>query len=705
MKKIPLLFSLTAFAALPGFAKAKINQCEVFNYDTPDKSPVWFGGESRAENVEGGGQYCIFIDIYYADGTQTWAKQAQFPIGTHDWVRSENVFIPHKPVKKIHFYRMLRRTSGKAEFRNAFLRREIPPEGYVFGERRYSMRPFRVADRLEKSVYKGGKTVQEFEETDSTFSFPSLPSGTIDVWTADSAVRVSPAILPTVRERKIELELAGAESESAQLCVSAAEDVKSASIEVSAGRLVSKDGTEFPGKVKIERIGWFARRGESQKNPWSPDVRELWFPEPILPLEGFMSAPGGTQAAWITFTAERGAKRGVYSGNVTVKVGERKPLSVPVRIKVRGFSLPERFGMKTAYCIMDGFLDAAYPGELAKRRREGWDIMLDHRLNPNDISRTTPPEIEDVEYAVSRGMNSFVIANIVPPPKNPKAKWVCRAKPWEVFNENFYNNFVSRMRPYVEQLRAKGLDRYAMFYGFDECGMEYFEKMREQWLRLKKDLGIPVMTTAYMFRNVVRHNLDFDSPCATMTDVHCPPMVDYDPLLADRYRAMGRDVWWYTCCSPMYPYANNASYEHAVVECRLLGWLTKLVRADGYLYWHVNHWLHTENKLNEQDSFFPEWRTDTWPMMPGDGVFIYPGKKKLVSSIRLANIRDGVEDYEWMLLAEKRIGRNAVEDMLREVATSAKKFSRDPSFLRRIRSKLADAIEQGRKHTLTKNLP
>ena len=158
------------------------------------------------------------------------------------------------------------------------------------------MRPYRVADRLEKSVYRKGKTIQEFEETDSTFSFPSLPSGSVEVWTADSAVRVSPAILPTVRERKIELELAGAESESAQLCVSAAEDVKSASIEVSAGRLLAKDGTEFPGKVKIERIGWFARRGESQKNPWSPDVRELWFPEPILPLEGFMSAPGGTSA-------------------------------------------------------------------------------------------------------------------------------------------------------------------------------------------------------------------------------------------------------------------------------------------------------------------------------------------------------------------------------------------------------------------------
>ena len=672
---------------------AGINEKETFSYDVPDRRPIWFGGESRSENVGHGGQYCIFIDIFYADGSHTWAKQAQFPVGTHGWVRSESVFVPPKPVKAIHFYRMLRRTSGTAEFRDVFLRREAPPEGHVFEERRYSMRPYRAADRVERSVWRKGKTVTEFEETAPTFSFPALPAGAVEVWAADSAVRVSPAALPERREKKIVLELAGAEAESVQICVSAGEDVETAKIMVKVGPLVSSDGTSFRGTVEIGRIGWFARRGAAQLNPYSADDRELWFAEPVLPIEGFASVAGGTQCAWLTFTADRGAKRGVYSGKVGVKVGKRKPFYLPVRLKVRGFSLPDRFGMKTAYCLMDGFLRASYPGELDRRRREGWDMMLDHRLNPNDISRTVPPALEDVEYAVSRGMNFFTVANIVPPAKNPETKWVCRAKPGEVFNEKFYEGFVGRMRPYVEKLREKGLDRYAVFYGFDECGKSYFEKMRSQWLRLKKDLGIPVMTTAYMFRGVVRDELDFGSPYATMTDIHCPPMADYDPLLADRYRAAGREVWWYTCCDPKYPYANNASYEHALVECRLLGWLTRLVRADGYLYWHVNYWKDSAAKIDEADSFFPHWRTDTWPMVPGDGVFIYPGKSRLVPGVRLANIRDGVEDYEWMQLAEKRIGCDALEKLIREVATSQREFSRDPALLRRVRSRIGDAVE------------
>lgn len=694
MKTSILVFSLVSSVVLTLSGETGINKKEVFTYDVPDKTPIWFGGESRAENVKGGGRYSIFIDIFYADGTHTWAKQAQFPLGSHDWVRSESVFVPPKPVKKIHFYRLLQHMSGKAEFRNAFLRRETPPDGSVFKTRRYSMLPFRRSDRLEKSVFRGGQIVTEFEEVAPAFSFPALPAGTVDVWTADSAVRVSPVLLPNERARRIDIELAGAEAESVQLCVSTAEDVTPEVIDVSVGKLVSADGTAFPGKVKVERVGWFARRGDSLRNPYSADDRELWFAEPILPIDGFTSVSGGTQCAWLTFTAARGAKSGIYSGTATVKVGVRNPIAVPVQIRVRDFSLPKQFGLKTAYCIMDGFLRASYPGELEKRRREGWDIMLDHRLNPNDISRTTPPDIKDVEYAVSRGMNSFVVANIVPQPKNPNAKWVCRARPGEVFNEKFYANFLSRMRPYVDALRAKGLDRYAMFYGFDECGKDYFPKMREQWLRLKKDLGLPVMTTAYMFRSVTRNKLSFDSPYATMTDIHCPPMTAYDPFLADRYRAIGREVWWYTCCEPRYPYANNASYEHALVECRLLGWLTKLVRADGYLYWHVNNWKEPGAELDERASFFPEWRSDTWPMVPGDGIFIYPGKERIISGVRLANVRDGVEDYEWMLMAEKSIGRNALESILRKVVKSSNDFSRDVSLLRRVRRELADAIEK-----------
>ena len=75
-------------------------------------------------------------------------------------------------------------------------------------------------------------------------------------------------------------------------------------------------------------------------------------------------------------------------------------------------------------------------------------------------------------------------------------------------------------------------------------------------------------------------------------------------------------------------------------------------------------------------------------------MFLYPGREHVLSGIRLANVRDGEEDYEWLQLAAERVGRNAVEAAIREVARSTTDFSRDPGTLRRARVLIGDMIER-----------
>ena len=679
---------LAAFSACAGQG---VNEREVFKYDTPDRSPVWFGGESRCDGVDEGGNYSVFIDIHFADGSHAWALQAMFPRGSHDWIRREVLYAPPKPISRIHLYRMLRNASGKAEFRDVFLKREKPPEGHVLSERRFSMRPYRNADRVERMVVRKGKSVREFSEVPCAQAEAQVSA--LAVWTADSMVKVSPAARPTQEQlssKSIRLELAGAESESAQICVTAPDGAPAEPITVAVVRLVSATGDAFPGTVDVRRVGYLARLDGFEEHPCGDDPHELWFPEPLLPVEGLRTTPGGTQSAWLTFKADRGAKPGVYSGKVAVRVGS-SPFVVPVAVRVRGFSLPVRFGLKTGYSVMDGFTRAVYPDDFAAKKRESWDIMLDHRLNPTDISRTSPPDIADVEYAMKRGMNSFNVLNLVWP--NPKAKWGCRPKPGETVGEDFRAYLDRTLKPYVAELRRRGLDKFAYIYGFDECGAEYFKDIKSLCPDLKTAYGLPVVTTAYMFRGVARHRIDFGSPEAMMTDVHCPHYEDYDPLLADRYRTAGKEVWWYTSCHPHYPYPNVAPYSYPVVECRLMGWLTKLVRADGFLYWHVNYWRGTD-RMDESETYFPAWRTDTYPKAHGDGVFLYPGRRHVISGIRLANVRDGEEDYEWLQLAAEKVGRNAVEAVMRELVRSKADFSRDPSLLRRVRTRIADIVEE-----------
>ena len=680
-----LLLALIAAAGAPAAGEVTVH-----TYDKPDCRPVWFGARSRSVDAGDAGDYCVWLDIQHADGSWTWAVRADFTRGTHDWERRERVYVPARPVARIECYAFLRKSSGQAWFEDVFLRRELPEEGHVLSERRFTARPWKDADRVERRCVRNGREVVSCELVPS--APPAQPPAGTDVvvWTADSMTRVYPLDAPPAASdatRSVALELARGEAESAQVCVSAGPRVPAspASLRVEGA---------FPGTVRIERVGYLARRDGYARHPLGRSSDELWFPEPLLPSSGLTTVPGGTTGAWVTFTAARDAQPGVYAGRIVADVAGR-PVSVPWRVRVRGFALPERFGLKTAYSVMDGFLRATYPQAFAARKREAWDLMLDHRLNPDDISRTTPPDLDDLEYAAKRGMNSFNVLNLVPPPKDPRTKWVCFADPEAVFGEACYDHFRRTLTPYVAELKRRGLDRFAYLYGFDERGAAYYERLLPLWKRLKADFGLPVMTTAYMFRDVTQKKLAADSPLATMTDIHVPLESVYDRTLADAYRAQGREVWWYTCCGPTHPHCNNASYEYPLVECRLLGWLLRLTRADGYLFWHVNYW--PEGVLDEDATFFPDWNTYSGLHMPGDGVFLYPGRNHVLGGIRLENVRDGVEDYEWLQLAEAKAGRAAVERVLAEVARSTSDFVRDPAVVRRARARLAELIEGGGK--------
>ena len=57
---------------------------QVIQYDKPNMTPVLFGGWSKCENVTTSHDYCVYLDIFYEDGTPQWAVSAPWSTGTHD---------------------------------------------------------------------------------------------------------------------------------------------------------------------------------------------------------------------------------------------------------------------------------------------------------------------------------------------------------------------------------------------------------------------------------------------------------------------------------------------------------------------------------------------------------------------------------------------------------------------------------------------
>ena len=667
-----------------------------FTYEAPTSEPIVFSGESRCEDAFAN-DYCIWLDIWYSDGTPVWGIRAEWSQGTHGWEETVGAFVPKRPVSKIEMYALLRKGKGKAEFRNLRLERregegEVLGRGHVMTERPYANR-----DRIVADVFAGrriGRRVFAAQGTPVQVANP-LSADDVVVWVADSMRRVTPLTFPCPADAlkrvppTASVSLARRERESFQVQVSTGAAAEWTDGGVVLPVLRNAKGEALKGSLEWRRVGYVARDTGYYPHPCGVPQTEMWLPDPLLPPAPFKVRKGSTQGLWFTVYAAPDAKAGVYSGDIVLTEHGERRATVRVMAEVEDFALPETFGMATSFSVMDGFTRAQYPDRFREKRRESWDIMLDHRLNPDDISRTTPPDINDLRHARSRGMNLFNILNIVPKPKDPNTKWVCFSPPEATESPEFYPAFKARLAPYVAELKRHGLDKLAYLYGFDEREERYYPGIDALWKKLKADFpGIPVMTTAMMYRDYAAGKTNL--PCLVTTDWYCPLTDVYRTAVSDEMRKLGKKVWWYVCCGPRYPYANFASLEYPLVDVRLLGWMTHLYRADGLLYWHVNYW--NGSCIDESDTFLPSWKTYSSLHMPGDGVLLYPGKDHILPSMRLAQIRDAVEDYEWLQLATAKSGEAAVDAECRSIVRSMTDFSRDSAVLLAVRRSLARLI-------------
>ena len=707
-----------------------------FVYAKPDRTPVLFGGWSRAEQVAAQ-DCCIYLDVWYEGGGNAWGVTAEWSQQAHDWEYTAEVFYPEKPIQKIQCFVFIRRGVGKVWFDDLSLERRAPALG-VKKVRFVSDFPrtqngvhatvelWKAADWRCRLADADGRELETFsgngaraflvteglgrpasfrvsaaaggETFEQTYALPAFPrprnpvARGCAVWTADALRRVTPLTYPSEVEmaaKGLALDVARNECESAQLLITASDDgpLKDATVELTP--LLSAKRTPFDGELTWERVGYVLRQRPFKLHPCGVSLDEDWLPDPLLPPRPFSVRAGATQGVWLTVRAGDGAKPGTYEGRAVLSAAGKAVREVPVTVRVRDVRNPKTFGMPTAFCVMDGFTKAQYPERFEEMRRKAHEIMLRHRLNPDDISRTEPPRIADLLEAREKGMNRFNVLNLVPKPERP-GKWVCYS-PLEVYTPAFYEELKARLTPYVAELKKHGLEKSAYLYGFDERGNDFYPAIDALWKKLKADFPeIPVMTTAMMFRDMrdgAAH------PCQDTTDWFCPLTSVYDPVLAAKLRAQGRQVWWYVCCGPTYPYANFASIEYPFVEGRLLAWMTYRYRADGLLYWHVNLWPDAP-PLKTGDAFLTAWRAEISWGMTGDGQLLYPGEEGPMPSIRLANIRDGIEDYEWLALLEQKTNRTEAESVASELVRGMTDFERSPEALRNVRAQLADRLER-----------
>jgi hypothetical protein len=92
------------------------SQTIALNQKTP--GAVLVQASSKALDVSGQPDkgYCLYVDIYYTDGTPWYGSTFNFPTGTTDWQLGELYLEPAKPIRNVNVYLLLRGKTGTAWF-------------------------------------------------------------------------------------------------------------------------------------------------------------------------------------------------------------------------------------------------------------------------------------------------------------------------------------------------------------------------------------------------------------------------------------------------------------------------------------------------------------------------------------------------------------------------------------------------------------
>jgi len=426
-----------------------------------------------------------------------------------------------------------------------------------------------------------------------------------------------------------------------------------------------------------------------------------------VPFEVFR---GQNQPIWVDLHVPKDAPAGDYRGTFRVRIREKGALEIPVVLTVWNFTLPDRpthgnhfgnFRNVARFFDVDPASDRFREIEMRYCR-----AMVEHRLNPpiptyllpevnQDGSLAIAPERHEAlkKYLAEMHVSEFEV------PRAPFARLSVAATgtDYATIPPQEREKALRYYRGYFDYLKQNGWQEGAFVYLWDEPNLK---ENYEQVLVLGQ----------------LVHEASPELKCLVVeqTYPHDPSWPDIDPAV---------DIW-----CPLWAFIDRDTIEQKIAEGDQVWSYTALVqRAPSYHpqyeqvkgldppYWHIDRPLivyRVPTWINRQYGItgLLYWTTVTTVLDPwnnpafahpghynGGGYLFYPGLPfgvdGPVASMRLKNLRDGMEDYEYFALLQAKSGDAAVKQFVDKVAPNWWDYCRDPQVLLDVRRQLAEKVE------------
>lgn len=512
---------------------------------------------------------------------------------------------------------------------------------------------------------------------------------------------------------------------SVQIVIKALTDVENMEASV---RNISSGNSTLTGTS----CGWVGYvRVERSYDPPSKDIihsKSGYFPDPILTDTTVSIQNGEVQPLWISVPVDETASPGLYTGRVRItgKIG-KKTQSWEKDFYLRVY--PVTLG-KSSLLISNwsGHFSPVILGYLNNNRDVPadsplyWDliekhakIMASHRQNVNRIF-----PLWQTQYTYKNGKYGFdfnrfdrhveVFKNAgaldriegghlawrsgawddaffveVPLPETEETKTLKKGHN-PLIQDNFRfvllpiederaRNFLEQFLPALKtHLEEKGwLDRY-MQHVADEPTSKNAPSYRAISDYIRKYLPGVKILDAVLTSKELTGTIDVWIP---VLDV-----LHRDHGFYQQLQKEGKEVWFYTCVVPRGSYANRF-IELPLIQTRYLHWINYKYDVTGYLHWGLNFW--------EKDQLQADASRDRGKLPAGDNCIIYPGYRKLYSSIRFETMRDGIDDYQLMKMLEQK-NPDKAREYVNALIQNFNKYDGSVMYFRKIRKGMLELL-------------
>lgn len=459
------------------------------------------------------------------------------------------------------------------------------------------------------------------------------------------------------------------------------------------------------------------------------------FPDPLWPLangETVSLNAGENTAFWITFHVAPAAAPGDRDGTVTIG-----GTAIPVRLHIFDFALPRSPSVRSQMNVSFERILNAYG--VSGTGTEYWDTVdriktffLNHRLTPKNplwpgglatggggpfidydcATRTLsdPYGIWGFDHPADKYLNgngfndgvgfpSFMAATFRTNDASDDQRPIsfCNiartAADWrETPADSPYNaawfNYISDFR---DKLAARGyLDRSYIYLANEPGNQADYDAvawMARNYKAAAPDLRLMVSEEP---RPEIYDNAAFGP---AEIDIWLPVLHNFDPAeSADREIHHGEETWIYFLRTTRPPYFNPITLDHPGIEARLTGWFLWKYRLRGIAYYSINDWSPnpwadpmTDGHNGETFLIYPPDRNNQ-PIAYGSN------GHRMVPSIRMALLREGLEDYEYLrLLAGGQPNpdaANAADPHADKIINGLASYNRDDDFLHHLRREI-----------------